>query len=204
MPIKHPAPGSNRESTSCATPTRIASDSSRVFPRGADLVGPKGRGAAGGRVKAGALGVGEVSKSFGMWPGRQTVHGLTVDEPMLDPFWAACARLGIPAFIHTAEPLEFFNEPGMHNERWLELSLFADRRNYQPEKVKFEQLMTERNNLFRKHPKTKFIAAHLGWHAHDLARASRCWMNFRMSMSNSAPCSTISAASRAPRTDYLP
>ena len=124
-------------------------------------------------VKAGALGVGEVSKGFGMTARKADGSRLAVDEPMLDPFWAACARLGIPAFIHTAEPPEFFNEPDMHNERWLELSLFADRRNYQPEKVKFEQLMTERNNLFRKHPKTKFIAAHLGWHAHDLARAAK-------------------------------
>ena len=124
-------------------------------------------------VKAGALGVGEVSKSFGMTDRKADGSRLTVDEPMLDPFWATCARLGIPAFIHTAEPPEFFNEPDMHNERWLELSLFADRRNYQPEKVKFEQLMTERDNLFRRHPKTKFIAAHLGWHAHDLARAAK-------------------------------
>jgi uncharacterized protein len=124
-------------------------------------------------VKAGAVGVGEVSKGFGMTARKADGSRLAVDESALDPFWAACARLGIPAFIHTAEPPEFFNEPDMHNERWLELSLFADRRNYQPEKVKFEQLMTERNNLFRKHPKTKFIAAHFGWHAHDLARAAK-------------------------------
>ena len=124
-------------------------------------------------VKAGAVGVGEVSKRFGMTARKADGSRLAIDEPLLDPFWAACARLGIPALIHTAEPPEFFNEPDMHNERWLELALFADRRNYQPDKVKFEQLMTERNNLFRKHPKTTFIAAHLGWHAHDLARAAK-------------------------------
>ena len=33
--------------------------------------------------------------------------------------------------------------------------------------------MTERNNVFRKHPKTRFIAAHFGWHANDLARAAK-------------------------------
>ena len=32
--------------------------------------------------------------------------------------------------------------------------------------------MTERNNLFRAHPKTRFIAAHFGWHANDLKRAA--------------------------------
>jgi predicted TIM-barrel fold metal-dependent hydrolase len=66
----------------------------------------------------------------------------------------------------------------MSNERWLELALFADRRNYGPNQVTFEQLMTERNNLFRKHPKTKFIAAHFGWHANDLGRAGRLLDDF--------------------------
>ena len=28
--------------------------------------------------------------------------------------------------------------------------------------------MTERDNMFRKHPKTTFVAAHMGWHANDL------------------------------------
>jgi uncharacterized protein len=37
--------------------------------------------------------------------------------------------------------------------------------------VDFETLMTERDNLFRRHPNTTFIAAHLGWHGNDLARA---------------------------------
>ena len=33
--------------------------------------------------------------------------------------------------------------------------------------------MTERDNLFRKHPKTTFVAAHMGWHANDLGRLGR-------------------------------
>ena len=78
----------------------------------------------------------------------------------------------VPVFIHTAEPQEFFQPLDFHNERWLELALFANRRNNQPGQVTFEELMTERNNLFRKHPKTRFIAAHFGWHANDLKRAA--------------------------------
>jgi predicted TIM-barrel fold metal-dependent hydrolase len=30
--------------------------------------------------------------------------------------------------------------------------------------------MAERDRLFRRHPKTTFVTAHLGWHANDLAR----------------------------------
>jgi predicted TIM-barrel fold metal-dependent hydrolase len=55
----------------------------------------------------------------------------------------------------------------------LELALFADRRNYDPDGVTFEQLMEERDNLFRRHPETTFIAAHFGWHANDLGRAAQ-------------------------------
>ena len=33
--------------------------------------------------------------------------------------------------------------------------------------------MTERDNLFRKHPKTTFVAAHMGWHANDLGALSK-------------------------------
>jgi len=129
-------------------------------------------------VKAGAVGVGEVSKSFGLSTRKPDGSRLRVDDPDLDPFWDACARLGIPAFIHTAEPQEFFEPLDMKNERWLELALFPSRRNNAPGDVGFEELMTERNNLFRKHPKTTFIAAHFGWHANDLARAAKLLDDF--------------------------
>jgi len=124
-------------------------------------------------VKAGAIGVGEVGKQFGLRITKPDGSRLKVDDPDLDPLWAAFARLDVPAFIHTAEPQEFFQPQDFKNERWLELSLFADRRNNQPGQVTFEQLMTERNNVYRKHPKTRFVAAHFAWHANDLGRLSK-------------------------------
>lgn len=123
-------------------------------------------------IKAGAIGVGEVGKQFGLRITKPDGSRLRVDEPELDPLWEAFARLDVPAFIHTAEPQEFFQPQDFTNERWLELALFADRRNNQPGHVTFDELMTERNNVFRKHPKTRFVAAHFGWHANDLAKAS--------------------------------
>ncbi len=123
-------------------------------------------------IKAGAIGVGEVSKAFGLNTTKPDGARLKVDDPELDPLWAAFARLDVPAFIHTAEPQEFFQPQDFKNERWLELALFPNRRNNQPGHVTFDQLMTERNNVFRKHPKTRFVAAHFGWHANDLAKAA--------------------------------
>jgi uncharacterized protein len=123
-------------------------------------------------IKAGAVGVGEISKSFGLNTRKRDGSRLKVDDPELDPLWQAFARLDVPVFIHTAEPQEFFQPLDNHNERWLELALFASRRNNQPGQVTFDELMTERNNVFKKHPKTRFIAAHFGWHANDLQKAA--------------------------------
>ncbi len=124
-------------------------------------------------IEAGAIGVGEVSKSFGLTLTKRDGSRLRVDDPDLDPVWETLARLQVPAFIHTAEPPEFFEAPDYENERWLELALFPNRRNYGPDHIGFDALMTERDNLFRNHPDTQFIAAHFGWHANDLGRAAR-------------------------------
>ena len=124
-------------------------------------------------VKAGAVGVGEIAKSFGMTVRKPDGSRLRIDDPDLDPIWDAAARLDIPVFIHTGEPESFFRPLDFHNERWLELALFNDRRNYLPGQATFEELTTQRDNLFRKHPKTRFIMAHLGWHANNLGRLAK-------------------------------
>lgn len=124
-------------------------------------------------VKAGAVGVGEIAKSLGLTIRKADGTRLKIDDPELDPIWAACARLGLPVFIHTADPQEFFEAMDMKNERWLEIALFGDRRYPADRFPKFEDLMAERDNLFRRHPKTTFVAAHMGWHANNLARLGK-------------------------------
>jgi predicted TIM-barrel fold metal-dependent hydrolase len=122
-------------------------------------------------VKAGALGVGEIMKDFGLRARKPDGTRLKLDDPELDPIWETCARLNIPVFIHAGEPSEFFQPIDNNNERWLELALFPDRR-YQDRSryPAFEELMAERDRLLSKHPDTTFILAHLGWHANDLGR----------------------------------
>ncbi len=121
-------------------------------------------------VKAGALGLGEISKALGLRYRKADGSRLRLDDPELDPVWATCGRLGIPVLIHTAEPQEFFEPIDVQNERWLELALYRDRRYPAGEFPRFEELMAERNRMFKKHPKTTFIAAHFAYHASDLAR----------------------------------
>ena len=124
-------------------------------------------------VAAGAVGVGEIGKGLGLFIKKADGSRLKIDDPELDPIWDACARLKLPVFIHTADPQEFFQPIDYTNERWLELALFGDRRYPSDRFPSFETLMTERDNLFRKHPKTTFVAAHMGWHANDLGRLGK-------------------------------
>ena len=123
-------------------------------------------------VKNGAIGF-KIFKQTGMDTLKRDGTRLAINDPELSPIWETAARLNIPVIIHTGEPQEFFNELNMRNERWLELALFRDRRQYLNKNVTFELLMTERNDLFGKHPKTRFIAAHFGWHANNLGLAGQ-------------------------------
>ena len=125
-------------------------------------------------VAAGAVGIGEINKGFGLSARKADGTRLKLDDPELDPVWETAARLKIPVFIHTADPAEFFQPIDYQNERWLELALFSNRRyNDRTRFPSFEELMGERDRLFKRHPKTTFVTAHLGWHASDLARLGR-------------------------------
>jgi len=124
-------------------------------------------------VAAGALGVGEIMKNFGLNVRKRDGSRLQLDDPELDAVWEAAGRLNVPILIHTADPQEFFEPIDYTNERWLELSLYPNRR-FPPDRFPtFETLMGERDRLFRRHPNTTFIAAHMGWHANNLARLGK-------------------------------
>src|SRR5215467_5243210 len=115
----------------------------------------------------------KIFKNYGMdlkYSNGQRVH---VDDPNFDPVWDKCAELNIPVLIHVAEPSAFFDPWDYKNERWLELKEFPQRARPPSRYPPFETLMTERNNMFAKHPKTNFIAAHLGFHGNDLERLGK-------------------------------
>ena len=125
-------------------------------------------------IDAGAMGLGEIGKSFGLQVRRSDGNRLQLDDPELDPIWQTAARLGIPVFIHTADPAEFFEPLDYNNERWLEMALFRNRRFFDRSRFpSFDDLMGERDRLVLKHPDTTFVLAHLGWHAQNLERLGR-------------------------------
>jgi len=124
-------------------------------------------------VAAGAVGIGEIGKGFGQSIRKANGSRLALDDPDLDPIWQAAARLKLPVFIHTGDPQEFYKPVDYTNERWLELELFPGRRVSPAQHPNFDELMKERDNLFRRNPKTTFVAAHMGWHANDLGRLGK-------------------------------
>ncbi len=121
-------------------------------------------------VKNGAIGL-KIFKSLGLTTKGADGKRLAIDDPALKPVWDTCARLNIPVIIHTAEPQEFFSPLDFQNERWLELALFPERRNYMPGQPTFEQLRDERDRMFAANPKTRFIGAHFSYYGHDLKAA---------------------------------
>ena len=90
------------------------------------------------------------------------------DDPRFDPVWRKCAELKIPVLIHTGEPAPFFDPIDKDNERWLELTLHANRARPAGQFPSWKEVMAEQHRVFARHPKTIFINAHLGWYANDL------------------------------------
>ncbi|MGA7307151.1 MAG: amidohydrolase family protein [Rhodothermales bacterium] len=123
-------------------------------------------------VANGAQGL-KIFKNLGMFLKDSDGTIVPADDPRLDPVWEKCADLGIPVLIHVGEPSPFFEPQDRFNERWLELKQFPNRK--RPPEVfgTWEEVMGHQHDLFRKHPRTTFINAHLGWMGNDLARLGR-------------------------------
>ncbi|WP_223548529.1 amidohydrolase family protein [Aestuariivivens sp. NBU2969] len=118
-------------------------------------------------VKQGARGL-KVYKSLGMYSKDADGKRLAIDDVRLEPIWETCSELGIPVLIHAADPKPFWDEFNADNERWLELKTHPRRKRGANNPVPWEKIISEQHNMFKKHPKTTFINAHMGWFANDL------------------------------------
>jgi predicted TIM-barrel fold metal-dependent hydrolase len=121
-------------------------------------------------VQAGARGL-KIFKNLGMSLRDSAGNRIATDDSRFDPIWAKAGELGIPVLIHTGEPASFFEPHDQFNERWLELVERPNRA--RPPEPSWEQIMNEQWNVFRRHPGTNFISAHLAWLGGDLGRLGR-------------------------------
>lgn len=122
---------------------------------------------------AGARGL-KVLKTLGLYLGEHVTTGplVKVDDAKFDPMWEACAAHKMPVSIHTADPEAFFLPIDRFNERFEELNNHPDWSFYGKDFPSFGALMEARNRLFARHPKTTFIALHVGHDAENLGAVS--------------------------------
>lgn len=120
----------------------------------------------------GAAGL-KIFKSLGLTikDGRGQV--VPIDDPRLDPIWAACGALGIPVLIHSADPVAFFAPIDAKNERWLQLQRHPDWSFHGPGFPAREEVLRQRDRVLERHPKTRFIGAHMGANSEDLEALAR-------------------------------
>ncbi len=111
----------------------------------------------------------KIYKSLGIHNKDSKGNRISINDPRIDPIWAKCGELGVPVLIHAADPKPFWDAIDNQNERWLELKLHPGRR-YDETFASWETIIAEQHDVFRKHPKTTFINAHLGWYGNDLKK----------------------------------
>jgi len=121
-------------------------------------------------ARAGARGL-KVLKTLGLYlrDGGPKGRLVKIDDPRFDPMWEACAALNLPVCIHIADPVAFFQPTDRFNERYEELHHHPDWSFHGRDFPAFAELLEARNRLFARHPKTTWVALHVGHHAEDLA-----------------------------------
>lgn len=113
----------------------------------------------------------KIYKSLGFSVQNADGSLVAVDDERIDPVWEKAGELGIPVLIHTADPAPFWDPMTKFNERWLELKTHPRRkRDVENGDYSWEELIDQQHNVFRKHPNTTFIAAHMGWYPNNLPK----------------------------------
>jgi predicted TIM-barrel fold metal-dependent hydrolase len=122
---------------------------------------------------AGARGL-KILKTLGLYLREQTTTGdlVKVDDPRFDPMWETCASLQIPVAIHVSDPLAFFRPTDRFNERYEELNNHPDWSYAGPGSPSNAEILEARNRVFARHPRTTFVALHVGNFAENLENVS--------------------------------
>lgn len=96
---------------------------------------------------------------------------IRVDDERLAPIFDRCGELGIPVMVHIGDPEAFFLPIDEKNERFEELAAHPDWGFYGAQYSK-DELLKQRDRVFRRHPMTTFVGAHIAENSEDLQRVS--------------------------------
>jgi predicted TIM-barrel fold metal-dependent hydrolase len=116
----------------------------------------------------------KVAKSLGLYVRDASGRLVAVDDPRLTPIWEKAGALGVPIFIHVADPAAFWKPATPDNERYAELQAhpswsFADATRFPPR----EQLLAGFERIVAANPGTTFVGVHVCHNAEDLTYVDR-------------------------------
>jgi predicted TIM-barrel fold metal-dependent hydrolase len=123
--------------------------------------------------RQGARGL-KILKTLGLCLRENITSGklVKIDDSRLDPMWDACGQLNMPVAIHVADPAAFFLPTDRFNERYEELNNHPDWSFYGRDFPQVEELLTARNRVFTRHPRTQFLVLHVGNYSENLANVA--------------------------------
>ncbi len=142
----------------------------------------------------------KILKTLGLYLRENITSGtlVKIDDPRFDPMWDACGQLNMPVAIHISDPIAFFTPADRFNERYEELNNHPDWSFYGEDFPSNAALIEARNRVMARHPKTHFVALHVGNFSEDLQNVSENLDRFpNMSVDIAA---RIGELGRQPRT----
>jgi predicted TIM-barrel fold metal-dependent hydrolase len=123
--------------------------------------------------RAGAAGL-KIAKNLGLELKNRDGSYIQSDDPRFDAVWEVCARLNKPVMIHTSDSYGRFLPIGPENERY-EAGLWRSN----PEGNYFktghpahEAIEKARENMHARHPKTRFVNAHVAMLYYDMDKVT--------------------------------
>ncbi|MBX7174209.1 MAG: amidohydrolase [Pyrinomonadaceae bacterium] len=118
-------------------------------------------------VEAGFCGI-KIWKDLGLTLREKNGELLRVDDERLAPFFEKAGVLNFPVMFHISDPDAFFLPIDRFNERFEELAAHPDWGFY-PSHFSKDELLMQRDSIFKRHPKTTFVCAHLAEKSENLA-----------------------------------
>ena len=122
-------------------------------------------------VEHGAVGI-KFWKDFGLLLRDTSGELVRIDDERFAPVFDKAGELGIAVMFHTADPDAFFLPIDGHNERYEELAAHPEW-GVQYATTPKSALLDQRDRVFARHPRTSFVAAHIGECGEQLSRATQ-------------------------------
>lgn len=116
----------------------------------------------------------KILKTLGLYFRESITSGtlVKIDDSRFDPMWDACGQLNLPVAIHVSDPIAFFTPTDRFNERYEELNNHPDWSFHGGDFPSNDELIAARNRVMARHPKTQFVALHVGNFAENLQNVS--------------------------------